>query len=91
MEIESPHDETWEKMAFYAEVGVREAWVIDRDTKVPRVVSFDGARREVERDPSGWVLSAFTGVEMRPTELGQLALRLRGQGESEALIPEGAG
>src|SRR4029453_6492610 len=35
VEIESPGDETREKLAFYAALGVQEAWIIDRDTKAP--------------------------------------------------------
>ena len=33
VEIRSPGDETMEKLPFYAQIGVPEVWVIDRDTK----------------------------------------------------------
>jgi Uma2 family endonuclease len=37
VEIRSPDDETYDKLSFYAEIGVLEIWVIDRDTKEPEL------------------------------------------------------
>src|SRR5207237_1310209 len=33
VEIHSPDDEAYEKIDFYAKIGVREVWIIDRDTR----------------------------------------------------------
>src|SRR3972149_6689811 len=37
VEIRSPGDETMEKLPFYAQLGVPEVWVVDRDTKMPEL------------------------------------------------------
>ena len=36
VEIRSPGDETWDKLEFYAEIGVPEVWVVDRDMRCRR-------------------------------------------------------
>ena len=33
VEIQSPGDETYEKLPFYAELGVSEVWIINRDSR----------------------------------------------------------
>src|SRR3990172_7275684 len=42
VEIHSPGDEAYEKLDFYAKVGVREVWVIERDTKRPEIYELVG-------------------------------------------------
>ena len=37
IEFRSPNDENYEKLPFYAELGLPEIWIIDRDTKNPEV------------------------------------------------------
>ncbi|MBL8897247.1 MAG: Uma2 family endonuclease [Planctomycetes bacterium] len=66
VEILSPDDETYEKLPFYASIGVREVWVIDRDTKAVEVYSLaEGAYRLVAPDGEGWCASAVTGLQLR--------------------------
>ena len=36
IEVRNPEDETYEKLNFYAKLGVPETWVVNRDTKVLR-------------------------------------------------------
>jgi Uma2 family endonuclease len=56
MEIHSPGDETYEKLPWYSEQGVREALIIDRDTKALSLYRRQG-------DQLVEVTSASTGVE----------------------------
>ena len=44
IEIRSPHDETYDKLSFYASLGVREVIVIDRDTKRPELYRLAGSQ-----------------------------------------------
>ena len=90
VEIRSPDDESYEKLEFYARLGVPEVWIIDRDTKRPEVFALSGDRYE-GRPPgdSGWVKSDVAGVEMRATEAAKLAIRLAGDPSTvEELPPE---
>ena len=54
VEIRSPNDETYEKLPFYAEIGVPEVWVIDRDSKAVdsdgRVTGGGGGESNWEED-----------------------------------------
>jgi Uma2 family endonuclease len=75
VEIKSPGDETYEKLPFYAEIGVRELWVVDRDSKVVEVHVLEGAApRLMPADAEGWSASAATGLELRGTE-GRVEMR----------------
>lgn len=68
VEIRSRGDETYEKLAFYAALGVPEAWVFDRDTRsVELRVLAAGGYELVTPDADGWHSSAATGVAFRPT------------------------
>lgn len=87
VEIRSPGDESLDKLTFYAEVGVREVWVIDRDTKVPRVfVVRDAVCEERAVRADGWLDSPFTGVWMKACD-GKLHLRLADDPATEAALP----
>jgi Uma2 family endonuclease len=71
VEIKSPGDETYAKIPFYAEIGVRELWVVDLDTKAVEVHVLEGAAPFlVPADPEGWIASAATGLELRGSEGG---------------------
>jgi Uma2 family endonuclease len=66
IEVRSPQDETYVKLPFYAEIGVRELWVVDRDTQVVEIHALEGeAPRLVPADAEGWIASAATGLELR--------------------------
>lgn len=65
VEIRSPDDESYEKLPFYAGLGVPEVWVIDRDSKMPEVrVLAAGAYALVAADAAGWHVSPATGVRL---------------------------
>ncbi|MBI4603202.1 MAG: Uma2 family endonuclease [Planctomycetes bacterium] len=88
IEIRSPDDESYEKLEFYGRLGVEEVWVIDRDTKEPEVYVLKGRDYDLKpMDPSGWVLSDFAGVEMRPSGSGELRIRLRGDDSTLESLP----
>src|SRR6185312_13051072 len=66
VEIHSRGDESYEKFDFYAKVGVREVWVIDRDTRRPEIFELVGSDyHPIEPSASGWTLSQVAQVEMR--------------------------
>lgn len=55
-EVRSPRDETYEKLPFYAMLGVREVVVIERDTRRPEVFRLAGKSYvAVAADPEGRV------------------------------------
>ena len=86
VEIRSPQDETDERLPFYAAVGVREVWVIDRDSRACAVHAVEGGElRRRKADAHGWIASTL-GVELR-TEGRQLAIRLIGDEASCGRVP----
>jgi len=87
VEIESPGDESREKLPFYAGLGVPEVWIVHRDTKEPEVLLLARGRYEKKLPgPDGWVLSDFAGVELLARE-GKLALRMAGDDSTLELLP----
>ena len=89
-EVRSPGDETYEKLQFYAAVGVEAVVVVERDTKAVQVFALAG-ENFVLAPPSvdGWTLIAPIGVELRAESTGNdssLRLRLRGEPETERAI-----
>jgi Uma2 family endonuclease len=90
VEIRSPGDETWEKLSFYASLGVPEVWVIDRDTRVPQVLRLArGAYEETPADADGWVRSSITGVCLRAEPEGKLAMQMADDSATWRSLPEG--
>lgn len=88
VEIRSPEDETIEKLPFYAALGVREVWVIDRDTWAPRIYELRGKTLEEKKpDADGWLNSSVTGVKLRATKSGKLAIRLHGEASTMENLP----
>ncbi|MBI2900337.1 MAG: Uma2 family endonuclease [Planctomycetes bacterium] len=66
IEIRSPDDETYEKLPFFAALGVREVVVVDRDSKKPEVLRLTGSQYlVVAADREGWVASEVLGVRFR--------------------------
>lgn len=56
LEVRSPGDETDEKLPFYAQVGVREVLVVDRDSRLPELFRLSrGNLKPVSPDADGWV------------------------------------
>lgn len=89
VEIRSPNDETYEKLAFYHELGVPEVWVVDRDTRLPEIHLWaDAGYTRKEPDENGWIASATTGIELRAAGAEQLAIRMAGDESSEQALPE---
>lgn len=88
VEIYSPGDETYDKLPFYEELGVAEAWVIHRDTKEPEIYLLKKDRYRKQRVVQGWVRSELTGMELRSTGSGKLAIRKLGDDNTRAELPE---
>jgi len=89
VEIRSPGDETEEKLPFYAKIGVPEVWVIDRDTRSPKVHLLRGAEYEIAAaDEDGWVTSPATAVQLRAEPPAKLGIRLAHHAGSFRLLPE---
>jgi Uma2 family endonuclease len=65
-EIRSPGDESYDKLPFFAALGVREVVVIDRDTKRPEVFRLAGAQYlAVAPDREGWLSVEALRVRLR--------------------------
>ncbi|MCC6126286.1 MAG: Uma2 family endonuclease [Pirellulales bacterium] len=89
VEIRSPGDESYEKLPFYARLGVPEVWIIDRDEKTPHLfVLAEGEYQESEASSSGWLESLATGILFREEAGGKLAIRLKNNPSSLRLLPE---
>ena len=88
IEIRSPDDETYEKLPFYAELGVPEVWIIHRDTKETEIHLLKRGRYKPQAvRADGWLRSPGTGVELRVGRPGKLAVRLAGDEESRQELP----
>ena len=82
-EIRSPGGETYEKLPFYAAVGVEAVVVVDRDTKATQVFALSsGTFVLVPPAADGWTLVRPIDVELRAEPIdGGTALHLRLRGE----------
>ena len=89
-EVRSPGDETYEKLPFYAAVGVEAVVVIERDTKAVQVFGLsDGGFLLLPPSESGWTVVEPIDIELRTesTEHGSmLHLRLAGHPETDRVI-----
>jgi Uma2 family endonuclease len=72
---------------FYAEVGVREVWIVDRDTKACELHVLEGGSTSVRRAAAGEWLASALGIELRTDPDGRLALRLEGDDASLGRVP----
>ena len=89
VEIHGPSDEAFEKLSFYAKLGVAEAWIIDRDSKEPRVYVLEGSTYQPRSpDEKGWIVSAITGILLRGEPHAKLAIQLVDDAESRREFPE---
>lgn len=76
VEIRSPGDESWEKLPFFAEMGVREVLIIETNGPVLLHLndSVNGYDR-VEPDGDGFVTLATLPVALRPLPGGAVEIR----------------
>ncbi|MEX2120353.1 MAG: Uma2 family endonuclease [Pirellulales bacterium] len=90
VELHSPNDESYEKLDFYAAVGVREVWIIDRDSRRPELfVCGEGRHAPRTADADGWIASAATGIELRHVAAAhKLALRMAGREGTRQELPD---
>jgi Uma2 family endonuclease len=88
IEIHSPDDEAFEKLEFYARVGVREVWIVNRDTREPRIHYLVNKEFELRKpDSAGWLRSEVAGVETRATANEELEIRIAGRDDTLARLP----
>lgn len=84
VEIFSPGDESYEKLPFYAELGVPEVWIVHRDTKEPTVFVLDSGSYVVRVvDSDGWSVSPATGIGFKRTIENKLRVRIPGREPAE--------
>jgi Uma2 family endonuclease len=89
IEIESPGDETAEKISFYAQLGVPETWIFHRDTKRPRLLTLqDGVYRDCLPDAKGWLVSPATGIRFQHDPSGKLILQYDDDPATKEMLPE---
>ncbi|MBI5851470.1 MAG: Uma2 family endonuclease [Planctomycetes bacterium] len=86
IEIRSPSDESYDKLPFYAAIGCKEIWIVDRDSRASEIYAVDdGEAVRKPADADGWLASCI-GVELR-TESRKLEIRLAGDDASRAALP----
>jgi Uma2 family endonuclease len=75
IEIRSPDDETYDKLPFFARLGVREVIVVDRDTRRPEIFRLAGPQYvAVQADPDRWLRSDVLKVRFGSTDTGRLTI-----------------
>ena len=88
VEIHSPDDEAYEKFDFYAKIGVREVWIIERDTKRPEIFELVGDEYQaLEAGADGWLKSNVGSIELRATAGGELEIRIVDRADTLARLP----
>jgi Uma2 family endonuclease len=88
VEIHSPGDEAYEKLEFYADLGVPEVWIIDRDSGVPELYQLKKNRyKKKSVSADGWLRSTETGVDLQQGMGTKLAIRLAGDETSRQDLP----
>ena len=89
VEIHSPGDEAYAKLPFYADLGVPEVWIVDRDTRAIEIFVLRGGDQEpLAPDPDGWLRGEATGIQLRTERGGKLAIQMVGDTESLRLLPD---
>ena len=89
VEIHSPGDEAFEKLPFYAELGVPEVWIINRDSREPRVSLLqENEYRQQTAGEDGWISSKTTGILLRSQPGGKLVIQLAGEAQTRRELPE---
>ena len=88
IEIRSPDDEAYDKLAFYAALGVPEVWIINRDSCEPEIHVLKRGRYKKEAAAAdGWIRSSEIAIEMRQGDGNKLAIRLAGDEERRENLP----
>jgi Uma2 family endonuclease len=65
IEVRTPNDESYEKLDFYAQIGVPEVWIIDRDTKRPEVHCLkDKSYVILAAGSAGFIRSQVTNIRL---------------------------
>jgi hypothetical protein len=89
VEIHSPNDESYEKLAFYHGLRVPEVWIVHRDTRQPEIHVWGDQEYTVARaNENGSVRSSATHIEMRASENRHLIVRFAGDVATERGLPE---
>jgi Uma2 family endonuclease len=89
IEIRSPDDETYEKLPFYARVGVPETWIIQRDTRTPELYVLRGGSYEPQASAAdGWLHSEITGVRLRAEPNGRLGIQMGSDLKTRRRLPK---
>jgi Uma2 family endonuclease len=88
VEIRSPNDETYEKLPFYAGIGVPEVWVIDRDTKWPELYELVGSEYAAQQPDAGGWLTSRLGVQFRCKAEGKLLIRRWDAEQTLSALPD---
>lgn len=75
IEVRSPEDETYDKLPFFAALGVREVIIVDRDTKKPEIYRLAGAQYlAVQSDAEGWLASDVLRVRFTSLDSQRLVI-----------------
>ena len=89
VEIHSPGDEAYAKLPFYADLGVLEVWIIDRDSRDVEIhVLRAGMQERLVPAPDRWLYCSETGIQLRTETGGKLAIQIVGDPASLRLLPD---
>lgn len=89
IEVHSPGDETYEKLEFYAQLGVPEVWVIQRDTRKPELYELhEEGYVQITTDAAGWHNSRATGIRMKQRRPRKLLIQFAKDEDTEEVLPE---
>lgn len=87
VEIHSPGDEAYEKLPFYRDLGVTEAWIIHRETRESEIhVLKRNSYQKQSASAQGWIRSPHMGIELASVN-GKLAVRLAGDDSTRQELP----
>lgn len=87
VEIHSPGDEAYEKLPFYAALGVPEVWIIHRDTKHIELYELTTGEYRLQPAMDGWLRSSL-GIQFQAAPPGKLRIQLHGDAGSQRTLPD---
>jgi len=92
IEIRNPDDETYDKLSFYAALGVDEVWIINRDSRSIEIHALNDHTYQQQRPAEdGWLRSHVTDIELCTTDAAQLEIRRAADPDTHDLIPRETG